>query len=314
MIDGFLQSHQVQGRDSIADLFPSGKRCGLYILHFSNGEIYAGQTLDITRRYVQHRKIHCDIEKISFRRVAKKDLDEEERALIWMLERGDNRLRNIIFTSIPKGESDLDLIISAENQEKWLDGKGYVDVSGSRVVNPELRRKYSRNFQRFVALPYSNEIAAVLREYICAGIPSPLRSELSFWARSCLPGHSNPSVTIYSRININWQEVLTAYSYKGNIIFSFHLALSPLEEAFGESLSLLLEKFPSLNVTEHFYEPGGQNQINLEIEGTESAKVLIQQKEIILATRLFNLRLMKKGPCAYSRYHCMDLADRLIQI
>ncbi len=314
MMDGFSQPHHVQGRDSIADLFPSGKRCGLYILQFSDGEIYAGQALDVTRRYVQHRKVHCDIEKIKFRRVAKKNLNEEERALIWMLEHEGYRLRNITFTSIPRSESDFDLIMSAEEQERWLKDTNYVDLSGSRVVEPELRRKYSKKFQRFAALPYSNEIMNVLRKYVHAGIPSPLRSELSFWACSCLPSYSNPNLTIYSRINLYWQEVFTAAEYKGEIVFSFHLALSPLEEAFGESLSPLLEKFPSLEATDHFYEPGGYDQINLEIQGAESAEIFMRQKEIVSAMRLFNLRLMKKGACVYSRYHCMDLADRLTRI
>lgn len=314
MMDEFSQPHHVQGRDSIADLFPSGKRCGLYILQFSDGEIYAGQALDVTRRYVQHRKVHCDIEKIRFRRVAKKNLNEEERALIWMLEHEGYRLRNITFTSIPRGESDFDLIMSVDKQERWLKDTSYVDLNGSRVVDPELRRKYSRKFQRFAALPYSNEIMNVLRKYVHAGIPAPLRSELSFWACSCLPSYSYPNETVYSRINIHWQEVFTASVYEGDIVFSFHLALSPLEEAFGKSLLPLLEKFPSLEATEHFYEPGGQNQINLVIEGAESAEIFMQQKEIVSAMRLFNLRLMKKGACAYSRYHCMDLADRLTRI
>jgi predicted GIY-YIG superfamily endonuclease len=115
MIDGFSQPHHVQGRDSIADLFPSGKRCGLYILQFSDGEIYAGQALDVTRRYVQHRKVHCDIEKISFKRVAKKTLNEEERTLIWMLEHEGYRLRNITFTSIPRGEQEGEISFCAYN-------------------------------------------------------------------------------------------------------------------------------------------------------------------------------------------------------
>ena len=43
MADNFSQPYYGQGRASIADLFPPGQRCGLYILHFANGEIYAGQ-------------------------------------------------------------------------------------------------------------------------------------------------------------------------------------------------------------------------------------------------------------------------------
>ena len=312
MIDGFSQPNHVQGRASIADLFPLGKRCGLYIIQFSDGEIYAGQALDVTRRYVQHRKVHYDIEKISFKQVAKKNLNEEERILIWMLEHHGHRLRNITFTSIPTGKSDFDLIMSAEEQERWLKDTNYVELSGSRVIDPELRRKYSRKFQRFVAMPRSDEIMNILLRYVHAAIPVPLRSELSFWGCSCLPGYSQPKVTIYSRINVYWQEVFTALDYEGELEFSFHLALSPLEEAFGESLSLLQEKFPLLETTENFYEPGGQDQINLIVRGADLAKTFMQQREIISAMRLFNLRLMKKGACIYSRYHCMDLADRLI--
>ncbi len=313
-MDGFSQPKHVHGRASIADLFPLGKRCGLYILQFSDGEIYAGQALDVTRRYVQHRKVHYDIEKISFKRVAQKNLNDEERTLIWMLEHQGHRLRNITFTSIPRGESDFDLIMSAEEQERWLKDTSYVDFNASRVIDPELRRKYRRKFQRFAAMPRSDEIMNILRRYVHAAIPVPLRSELSFWGCSCLPGYSQPNIIIYSRINLNWQEVFTALDYKGELEFSFHLALSPLEEAFGESLSLLQEKFPLLEVTNNFYEPGGQDQINLIVQGTDSAKTFMQQREIISAMRLFNLRLMKKGACIYSRYHCMDLADRLIDI
>jgi hypothetical protein len=312
MIDGFSQPQHVQGRASIADLFPSGKRCGLYILQFSNGEIYAGQALDVTRRYVQHRKVHADIEKISFKRVAKNKLNEEERTLIWTLEGDGHRLRNITFTSIPAGESDFDLIMSVEEQERWLRDIRYVDLSGSRAVDPELRRKYSKKFQRFATMRRSNSIINILHEYVQAGIPVPLRSELSFWACSCLPGYSQPNATVYSRINLYWQEVFTASDYEGKLEFSFHLALSPLEKTFGESLSWLLNKFPSLETTDHFYEPGGQDQIHLIIQGAKSAETFLQQKEIISAVRLFNLRLMKKGACVYRRYHCMDLADRLI--
>lgn len=74
-------------------------------------------------------------------------------------------------------------------------------------------------------------------------------------------------------------------------------------------MSRLTEKFPSLEVTDHFYETGGQDQINLIIHGLESAKKFLQHREIISAVRLFNLRLMKKGVCIFSRYHCMDLAE-----
>jgi hypothetical protein len=121
------------------------------------------------------------------------------------------------------------------------------------------------------------------------------------------------NVRIYSRVNVGWQEVFTAYEYENVLYISLHLARSLLEAAFGKSLSLLLEKYPALEVTDHYYEPGGQDQVNLEIRSASIASKIIRLKEVVSAARLFNLRLMKKGACVYSRYHCLDLADRLIR-
>ncbi len=311
MIEGFSKLYHVQGRASIADLFPPRKRCGLYILHFTNGEMYAGQALDVTRRFVQHRKVHGDIEKLSFRRVPRAKLNDEERALIWGLEQDGYRLRNITFTSIPHGESDFDLIMPVEEQDRWLEDLDYIDAKGSRVIQPELRGKYSRKFESFTALPYADEAIEALRYYVWANIPAFLRSELSFWSCSCLPSYPDPSAKIYSRINVNWQEVFTVFEYENQLNFSFHVARSPLERTFGESLSELSGQYPDLDITDHFYEPGGPDQVNLVVRGSVAVREIMQLTAIVHAARLFNLRLMKKGPCIYSRYHCMDLADRL---
>lgn len=304
---------QVEGRRSISDIFPKGKRCGIYVLQFSNREVYAGQAKDVTRRYVQHSKTHDDIAKISFKRVKKADLNDVERATIWELESKGFILRNIVFTSLPKGASDFDLLMPAENQNRWLDDLEYQDGSGSKIQDSVLRRKYKKKFQQFSELPQADAAISLLRRYVNQGIPIPKQSEIAFWGCSCLPGNSNSKILIYSRININWQEVLTLLTDKGMLVASFHLALSPLEKAYGDSLGALFKTFPSLTYTEHFYDPGGPDQIHLEIDGKESAMALLEDSNVIRAIRLFNIRLMKKGPCTFGRYHCMDLADQLLQ-
>jgi hypothetical protein len=105
----FTRKFHVRECTSIADLFPARKRCGIYVLQFSNGEAYVGQAVDVTRRYVQHRQTHDDIERIHFRVVSRKNLNEEERNVIWTLEQNGYHLRNIIFTSVLQGEADFDL-------------------------------------------------------------------------------------------------------------------------------------------------------------------------------------------------------------
>jgi hypothetical protein len=316
LVDGFPEPVTVEGRASVADLFPASRRCGLYVLYFADGDIYAGKAADVTRRYVQHRQAHADIQQMSFRCVARSKVDEEERALIWRLEADGHRLRNIIFTSLPKGVADLDLVVSLDEQARWLDDHSHSDISGPRAVDPDLRRKYARRYARFAALDRSQEAIAVLQRYVQCAIPAPLRTELSFWAVSCLPAGNakEPGELVLARINLPWQVTLTVSEFGGDIDGSFFLAVSPLEQAYGKSLKWLEEHFPTIAETDNLLEPGGHDQINLIVSGAVEVRRFLEQPPVVAAMRLFNLRLMKKGGCSmYSRYHCLDLADRLLE-
>ena len=230
------------------------------MLHFSNGELYAGQAKDVTRRYVQHCNTHRDIAKISFKSVSQERLDEEERSVIQELERRGLRLRNIVFTSIPKADSDFDLVMPIEEQTQWLNDPAIVDNKGERLVNPDLRRKFSRRFEEILQSPHRNDVLEILKTYVAAGIPAIRRGEVSFWCLSCMPRRD-----VYSRVNIYLQEVFTAFVHKDELWFSLHMARSPLEKEFGCELPRLFAKHRSVDLIGHQYWPGGQDQTSLEV-------------------------------------------------
>ncbi|MCC6177254.1 MAG: hypothetical protein IT305_18265 [Chloroflexi bacterium] len=75
---GFTIRHSVAGRESVAQLFPRDRRRGIYVLHFANGQHYVGQSVEVVRRYGDHRRNHPDIAEISFREVPQDALDTEE--------------------------------------------------------------------------------------------------------------------------------------------------------------------------------------------------------------------------------------------
>jgi len=304
---GFSRWRFVQGHASIADVFKPSRRCGIYVLGFSNGEFYAGRSEDVTRRYVQHRKTHTDIEQIAFKQMPKSKLVVEEREVIERLEREGCPLRNIIIVSLPKGESDFDLVMPPEEQKRWLNDLGYTDDGSERRVDPELRRRYQERFQRFLDMPRAEEALDVLRTYVKVGVPAIRRGDVSFWACSCLP-----TKDVYSRVNINWQEVFTLFTPDNDLWFSLHLARSPLVEVLGDRESLLLKRHPTLMYEDHRYVPGGPDQVNYYLRGARAAKEFLADEDVVRAIRLFNLRLMQKGPCNFGRYHCMALADRLV--
>jgi len=290
---------------------PSGERYGIYILQFQNGEVYAGQTVDITRRFVQHRHKHGDVAQLCFKPCARDQLNEEERQTIWLLEENGFRLRNFTFTSVLEGETDFDLVMPVADQDRWLEGDLSTEPVITRTNDIELRRKYVRSYQRLLREEKSQEVIEVLRVYVQRCIPVPAKSELSFWAVSCLPGYHRRDVTIYCRININWQEVFTICRDEHGINFSWHTALSSLQTAYGETLDALLAQYPCLEIADHYYEPGGYDQINVVALSSPMSCELLNDSNFLRSMRLFNLRLMRRGPCVYSRNHCFDLADQL---
>jgi hypothetical protein len=304
---GFGRWHRVRDRASVADVFPEERRCGIYVLAFTNGEAYVGKSTDVTLRYMQHRRSYSDLETMAFKVVRAERLDEEERATIRILESAGIRLRNVLHASIPHGPSDFALVMSAEDQDCWLTDLGYSDVQGPRTDDPETRRRYARRYQRFLYLFEAEDVVRVLRAYVRRGIPAFSRTEMSFWACTCLPGSPGYRVSPLARVNVYQQEVFSAYPGGW---FTWHLAKSPLEQAFGPSLDPLMRKLPLVERTDHFYTSGGQDQVELQARGVDAALSLMQDADVLRSIRLFNLRLMQKGPCLSSRYHCFDLADR----
>ncbi|ASJ72794.1 hypothetical protein [Granulosicoccus antarcticus] len=308
----FPRARHVEGRASIAGIYGKKNRCGIYVLRFLNGEVYAGKSTDVTRRYVQHRIIHNDISHISFKRVPKSRLSAEEKAVISGLEDQDFTLRNIALTSIPKGVSDFDLVMPLAEQDEWVQTHDAPLLTGTRIQDETLRQKYQKRFKTLASKPYAEESTEFLRRYVQLGLPVPIESEYSFWSCSCLPTYSTKHVTVYSRINVYWQEVLTVINEDNVLWFSFHLARSPLELEHGKSLDSLKRKHRSLQMGNYLYETGGSDQVHLEVQGYEAACQLLKDPTVLTAIRLFNLRLIKKGLCNNRRYHCMDLADRLL--
>ncbi|HRF61155.1 MAG TPA: GIY-YIG nuclease family protein [Fimbriimonadaceae bacterium] len=304
---GFPPLTAVWSRRSIADLYRPGKRCGIYVLEFETGELYCGQAVDVTRRYVQHRKVHTDIRNITFQPVAPSLLDDTEIEAIAELERAGWALRNIALTSIPKGESDFDLVMSLDDQAKWLEDVSFRPKGGIRVDDADVRRKHARNADRFRSFPFAHEATQVLAAYIDAAIPLPHASELSFWSCSCLPGNNN-SVTIYSRVNLNMQEVLTLGVDEGVFFCSWHLSDSPFYEISEREVVDLIDRLEIWH-EDHWYKPGGPDQVNVGCDGVENALRVLSDPLMVRAMRLMNLRLMKKGPTYYSRAHCFGLVD-----
>lgn len=66
---------------------------------FRNNVFYVGQAVDVIRRYVQHLKIHDDIQEISFKTFPENQFNKVEQKIVKTLEMEKVKLRNINLTS-----------------------------------------------------------------------------------------------------------------------------------------------------------------------------------------------------------------------
>lgn len=313
---GFTIYHNTSERDSITDLMDKDCSCGIYILHFENNEYYAGQSINIAKRFIDHSKKHIDISFISIKPTPKEDLNVVEIEAIKLLEEQNKTLRNINLVSLLKGETEIDKIIDKETIEKW---KQYAlpkeSLLGSRFDYPALRNKYTKRFSAFSVSSYYEVIIRALQDYILFTIPLPRKTEYSFWSISCLP--SGPS-NLLVRVNLYWQETLCIYEetwkYEGKNIRELYVSVFMCKSVLLSKTTeqSLREKYPSLEFTILLYKTGGQDQINAQLSIFDFEE-FIYERVVSDAIKEFNWRLMKKGGCNNNRYHCFHLADAILE-
>ena len=132
---------------------------------------------------------------------------------------------------------------------------------------------------------------------------------MSFWSLTCLTkAFTDTSRIALCRLSFFWCEVLTIWlDNDKKVIYTFHLTKSLLTKSYLKVL-----KVNSLIIDDHFYQRGGPDQFLIEVQGIGDALKLLQDENVVLAIKTFNLRQMQKGATVYGRYHCIDLAKLIL--
>lgn len=287
-------------------------RCGIYVLHFANGEHYVGQTVDIIRRLTEHRRRHGDVTRVSFRPLPQGELYFHESLLISLLEAQGYRLRNIDLTSLLVAEpGSFDAIMDAEHQQRWLTDVSYVDLRGPRKMATGSRTTHCERLadlkSRDMGRQYA-ELLPVVRAYVYHAIPAVLGGEANYWQASVLP----PTDSALVRINISRQEVFAAIRLPQRTYFYTFLSRRKLQQTFGAELDLLRTCYPTLEILEREWRAGGSDQACVRIDDVPSILRFISDPDVIPALRLFNLRLAKRGACPWARSHSFELISDIL--
>jgi hypothetical protein len=321
----FPKPEPVVSLRSIAHLFGSTKsrfgstksRCGIYLLVFPQERAYVGQAIEVVRRFAQHRLNHDDIIGFSFIPVQRLRLDETEKILIRRAERLGLTLLNTVHASSIVGETDLDLVISSENQKAWLEAPELFNQREHIVslVLPESQtQRFSGQFRKFQQHPLAPRVLQLLSQYVCCCNPSPKRTEYSFWAVSCLPATNRNAWPRLVCVNLAFMEAFVVGSFKDEPreMWGFvNVASDVLYAEFGNKGGFI-KAFPSIKLVQRNYRDAGQHQLSLHAHDESSLSVLIQTAEVRKAAATLVLRVMRKRATIYGKFRCNQLADCLL--
>lgn len=313
----FDNALNVQGRLSIADLFPKSKnRCGIYLLNFSDDTYYIGQAIDAVKRFAQHRKNYDNIERFWFQPIKKENLNEVEQQLIHEAEMQGLLLTNKTFVSNIIGETDLDLLISRTEQENWLENDIELSNDGYDLystVAPKHIIKYRRNFDNLKQVESYSLLKRILNLYIQKCLPAFKKTELSFWSLSCMPSTNGNTYPRYFCVNVNAMEVFVlGYERKTRKSFAFFVLTSLFFDNDTE-LDRLYNKYKNIEARRSDYRAAGADQVVFHFSDLgELEDILLTEPKIIRSIKELNLRLMRKGGTIYSPFHCFDLAKDVL--
>ena len=308
---GFPEFAWVHARPTVADLFKPGKRCGIYVLRFSDDCFYVGQAVDVVRRYGQHGRIHQDIQEMSFALVHQRDLNRVEQEIIQRLESRQVLLRNVSLTSIPKGDRDLDLVVTPEAQLEWLADNRPHSIPTRIIDDPALQTRYRHRFDRLLKhWQFNAQMRNFLIEYFRKCVLQPAKTELSFWSITCLTKAFRDSNELaLCRVNMFWCDALSVWvNSEGELLCSFRATQSLLRKTPLQSTGIRSLRHHRIDGD----AKGGPDQVYLDVQGVGDALRVLQDDELTTAIKTFNLRLMQMGATVYGRYHCIDLANYLL--
>lgn len=301
---------------SISHLFGiSKKRCGIYLLKFTDELFYIGQAVDVVRRFSQHRRNYDDIQGFSFIPVVKDSLNEVEKTLIFDAESFGFKLKNAVHVSSILGNTDFDLLMSISEQEAWFSAIPQFTTWGNqpKITLPESQLvRFSKNYDQFIKHPASQSALTLLRQYINECVPVPRRSEYSFWSVSCMPSTNKDTWPRLFCVNAAMMELfIVGWEKNTDSLWSYVTVDDEVLSAYWPSPDDFLVSFPNVEFISRGYRDAGQNQITLRCNSIEGMANLLTDVGVCKAAGALNIRVMREKANFFMKFHCVQLANQV---
>lgn len=305
----------VRDLSSLAPAFREGdSKCGVYRLHFENGEAYPGKSKNVVSRFASHRRRWPDIVAVDFFPLPEDQITEAEQFLITETE-AEYSVRNIMLTNRPRG-NDTAEIVTSKGSTVALPWERERAKGATQSYTDEIDAKLGKLLRH----PAFLEIRALVGWYIANIMPDPAATAGQLWTVSCLPS-TNRTPTEHRLLTLSCGNLETLF-----IVASRSQDYENDPEAFvAVRINTVLLGDPGL-----FESPEGfwtvydnvayRGERVSSIEFSLGALLAIVDgdldfphlDQLLEAAYTLNTRLMRRGSTMYSRFHNEKLADLLI--
>lgn len=287
---------------------------GLYMWESEKHEIYIGiSNASVCTRLRQHVANYpeANIQRFRYRANAgnRSALRDIERDLIHDALAQGFTVFNREHSAVIHGASVFDDKISVERQQAWFhDPVGQnssISRALSRTASDEARAR--KRFEKFVKLPFADDVLDALSLYLRACTPFPEETENEYWSLTCLPQWSDKRIVT---LNMGYLEMFYAHHDPRKKRTSIYVgADSP---TLPPARTWLRNWRSGMKRRGLVHAIGAPNEEGLEFTSVESfIEVMTTSPEVRQAVARFALDRMRKGRVAgrYRDAHNVLLAD-----
>ncbi len=284
-------------------------RRGIYRLNFADNDRYVGQSVNVVKRFSQHRRKWDDIVSFEFFPVPVGDLDALELQLIRATEQ-ETGVRNIRGADKPGGPTELGVAVDLQKNVvlPWERDKRV--APGMNVADRDLGK-----FVKLASHPAYPWLRDLVGWYLFETCPDPMNTARHLWVVSCLP--STARSTHQRRllaVNAGNLEVLVAREtmVEGDAVYDLYINTTVFDYSplMGELHEYTIEPERDLyNETSTLTWSFSIHQLDALVEAEEES---LFRRAFLDAAYELNVRLMRRGGTMYRRFHNHTLATDLV--
>ena len=343
-LKGWIETHSMLGpfatRAEVSDFILDHKPIGHYVLEFTDGSCYVGETVNFRERFATHSKTYDgQIESFHLRydptaaslparsKARKQQLINVERKLIHDAQKANLVARNFREMANPIEPSpEFTALFAAgtadEEIAQWFAHPDEINASGPTSLQPLGTTAFGGakdKFDRFQNVPEADQIIRIVGCYLSRCVPFPALTEYRSWSVSCLPsakrGTRGEKYSVLACLSISRTESLTILreDWSQHVIGFVQVNEIEAELTTGFGLVRLLRHHPEVAISPADYSEFGPGTVTLHADSLDALERLLNDTRITRAAATSALRLCRLGPSTQRTVHNPYLVERALR-